>query len=192
CPLIIAPAMDGGMYEHPATQANLALLAERGVTILEPEVGRFASGLSGKGRLPDTVTILGKIRQVLSAKGLLSKRKVLITAGGTREAIDPVRYISNHSSGKQGYALAQAAVDAGADVVLISTVNLPIPVGVRLIVVDSAASMLQAVLEESSNADILIMAAAVADFRSATIAEHKIKKKGEADEELVLRLTKNP
>lgn len=193
CPVLVAPAMDGGMYTHPATQANLEMLAKRGVTILEPEEGRFASGLVGKGRLPETLTLLGAIRQSLGRTiGKLAGRKLVVTAGGTREAIDPVRFVSNHSSGKQGYALAQAGVDAGADVILISTVELPVPVGVELVAVSSTDEMLQAVQQHVSKADALIMAAAVADFRPATVAQQKIKKTGGADEQLTLNLVKNP
>ncbi|MGL4649381.1 MAG: bifunctional phosphopantothenoylcysteine decarboxylase/phosphopantothenate--cysteine ligase CoaBC, partial [Caldilineaceae bacterium] len=120
CPLVVAPAMDGGMYEHPATQANLQMLVERGVQVIEPEEGRFASGLTGRGRLPDPAVLLGAIRFALSRTGPLAGRKVVVTAGGTREPIDPVRFVSNRSSGKQGYAVTQAALDAGAEVTLIS------------------------------------------------------------------------
>jgi phosphopantothenoylcysteine decarboxylase / phosphopantothenate---cysteine ligase len=177
CPVVIAPAMDGGMYAHPATQANLKTLQQRGVILIEPEEGRFASGLAGKGRLPKTAALIGEIRRILGRTGGLTGCKVVITAGGTSEAIDPVRYITNRSSGKQGYALAQAAVDAGADVTLISAAKglLP-PIGAHVILVESAADMLKAVLEHSQNADALIMAAAVADFRPETIASQKIKK----------------
>jgi len=192
CPMIIAPAMDGGMYDHPAMQANLKTLVERGVILIEPEVGRFASGLVGKGRLPDTPTLMGHIRRTLARNGSLTGKKVVVTAGGTREPLDPVRFITNHSSGKQGYAIAQAALDAGAEVALISTVPyLPLPVGATHIPVDTALSMQGAVLEQSQQADVLIMAAAVSDFRPATIAEQKIKKKG-ADEGMMLSLARNP
>lgn len=177
CPVVIAPAMDGGMYMHPATQANLKTLHERGVILIEPEEGRFASGLIGKGRLPETAALIGQIRRILGHTGALAGRKIVITAGGTSEAIDPVRYITNRSSGKQGYALAQAAVDAGAEVTLISAAKgLTTPFGARLIPVESAADMLDAVLEHVQNGDALIMAAAVADFRPETIASQKIKK----------------
>lgn len=177
CPVMMAPAMDGGMYMHPATQANVKTLVERGVVLVEPEEGRFASGLVGLGRLPETPTLLGHIRRVLGHEGALQGRKVVVSAGGTREAIDPVRYISNHSSGKQGYAVAQAALDAGAEeVVLVSTAHLPTPVGATLVAVSSAAEMLDAVREHSADADALIMSAAVADFRPTTHAEQKIKK----------------
>lgn len=193
CPLVIAPAMDGGMYEHTATQANLQTLVSRGAILIEPEEGRFASGLVGKGRLPETSTLLGQIRRALGAKGALAGRKVVITAGGTREPIDPVRFISNRSSGKQGYALAQAALDAGAEVTLISSMRgLPEPEGAHMIAVGSAAELLETVLAESSQADALIMAAAVADFRPKTVADQKIKKKEGSDEAPTIVLTRNP
>lgn len=192
CPTVIAPAMDGGMYDHPATQANLQTLAERGTILIEPEVGRFASGLVGKGRLPDTAALIGQIRLALARTGGLAGKHVVVTAGGTREALDPVRFITNHSSGKQGYAITQAALDAGAAVTLISTAqHLPIPIGATHIPVDTAISMHDAVLEHSRQADVLIMAAAVSDFRPATIAEQKIKKKGD-DEGMMLSLARNP
>lgn len=190
CPLVIAPAMDGAMYEHPAVQANLAALRERGVMVIEPDIGRFASGLTGKGRFPSTAVLMGTVRQALGKSGSLANRRVLVTAGGTREAIDPVRYITNRSSGKQGYAIAQAAVDAGAHVTLISTVrDLPLPYGVQSISVVSAAEMLAAVESNLHEIDVLIMAAAVADFRPAAIAVHKIKKT-EQDSDLTLTLAR--
>jgi phosphopantothenoylcysteine decarboxylase / phosphopantothenate---cysteine ligase len=191
CPLLLAPAMDGAMYEHPATQANLKTVVERGAYLIEPEEGRFASGLHGKGRLPETAILLGHIRRALSRKGSLAGRKILITAGGSREALDPVRYISNHSSGKQGYALAQAALDAGADLTLISSVDLPLPVGATLIKTDSARSILEHVLNLIPEHDALIMAAAIADFRPTTVSEQKIKKKDDGAG-LSLELTRNP
>ncbi|NJL92974.1 MAG: bifunctional phosphopantothenoylcysteine decarboxylase/phosphopantothenate--cysteine ligase CoaBC [Anaerolineae bacterium] len=178
CPLVFAPAMDGGMYEHPATQANVASLRARGAVIIEPVVGRFASGLEGRGRLPETRELLGHLRRVLGQHmGALRGRRVVVTAGGTREALDPVRYLSNHSSGKQGYALAQAALDAGAEVTLISTVagHLPPPIGVELVSVSSAAEM-EAVVLARREVDVLIMAAAVADFRPASAQSYKLKK----------------
>ncbi|HSM71963.1 MAG TPA: bifunctional phosphopantothenoylcysteine decarboxylase/phosphopantothenate--cysteine ligase CoaBC, partial [Anaerolineales bacterium] len=120
-PLLLAPAMDGGMYDHPATQENLDALRKRGTTIIEPAEGHLASGLTGKGRLPETQELIGHIRIVLGRGGLLAGKKVLVTAGGTQEPLDPVRVLTNRSSGKQGYALAQAALDAGAQVTLITT-----------------------------------------------------------------------
>ncbi len=182
CPVIVAPAMDGGMYAHPATQANLQLLQSRGVLVIEPEEGRFASGLVGKGRLPETPTLIGHIRRALAHGGPLAGRKIVVTAGGTREAIDPVRHITNRSSGKQGYALAQAALDAGADVTLISAARgLPVPVGAVFVAADSAEDMRTAVLAYIREADVLIMAAAVADFRPAQAADQKIKKESAAE-----------
>lgn len=181
CPLVVAPAMDGGMYDHPATQANLATLLERGATLIPPEEGRFASGLQGKGRLPETPTLLGYLRLVMAKRGALAGRRIVVTAGGTREAIDPVRYVGNRSSGKQGFAIAQAALDAGASVTLITSVGLPAPIGAVVVTVESAKQMLDAVLAHSKDADALVMAAAVADFAPQTIATHKIKKKDDGD-----------
>jgi phosphopantothenoylcysteine decarboxylase/phosphopantothenate--cysteine ligase len=193
CPVVIAPAMDGGMYGHPATQANLQTLRERGVTVIEPEEGRFASGLVGKGRLPETPVLLGHIRRVLGHQGELAGCRVVVTAGGTREPLDPVRHLTNRSSGKQGYALAQAALDAGADVTLISAVrNLPVPVGAALVPVDTAQEMLEAVQAHVEKSDALIMAAAVADFRPAEVSRRKIKKSVKPDEAPTLTLTRNP
>ncbi|MBX3011168.1 MAG: bifunctional phosphopantothenoylcysteine decarboxylase/phosphopantothenate--cysteine ligase CoaBC [Caldilineaceae bacterium] len=176
CPLVIAPAMDGGMFTHPATQANLRVLAERGAVIIGPEEGHLASGLVAKGRLTEPATLLGRIRHLLAQGGPLQGKKVVISAGGTREAVDPVRYLTNHSSGKQGFAIAQAALDAGAQVVLITTAPLPTPTGAVRLDVASAQEMLTAILQECSDADALIMAAAVADFRPAQVATQKIKK----------------
>ena len=186
CPLVIAPAMDGAMYEHPALRANLEVLRARDAHLIEPEIGRFASGLSGLGRLPETPTLLGQVRRILGKDGELAGRKLVVTAGGTREALDPVRYLSNRSSGKQGYAIAQAALDAGAEVVLISAAQrLVPPVGVRLVSVDSAAAMKEAVLEHLVDSTALVMAAAVADYKPAAVSERKIKK---ADDDLTLAL----
>ncbi len=177
CPVLVAPAMDGGMYSHPATQANLQTLTTRGVTVVGPEEGHLASGLVARGRMTEPLALLGQIRHLLAQSGPLAGCKVVVTAGGTREAVDPVRYLTNHSSGKQGYAVAQAALDAGAEVVLISTAQaLPTPAGAQLLAVNSAQEMLDAVLAHCRNADVLVMAAAVADFRPAQVAEQKIKK----------------
>ena len=188
CPLLIAPAMDGGMLEHPATQANLATLRQRGAHIIEPESGHLASGLVGSGRLPETPTLLGHVRRALGLGGALSSHKLVVTAGGTREALDPVRFLSNRSSGKQGYAIAQAAIDAGATVVLISSADLPPPVGASLVTVESAEAMRAAVLEQVVESSALIMAAAVADYRPRKVAEQKIKK---ANSALNLSLERN-
>jgi phosphopantothenoylcysteine decarboxylase / phosphopantothenate---cysteine ligase len=177
CPLLIAPAMESNMFTHPATQENLVKLTGRGAYVAGPAEGHLASGQSGPGRMLETPELFGHIRLVLGQKGLLAGKKVVVTAGGTQEPLDPVRVMTNRSSGKQGYALAQAAIDAGAHACLISTVNLPPPVGARVIEVHTAQEMLEAVLAESAAANALIMAAAVADFRPKSVAESKLKKK---------------
>ncbi|MCS7011151.1 MAG: bifunctional phosphopantothenoylcysteine decarboxylase/phosphopantothenate--cysteine ligase CoaBC [Anaerolineales bacterium] len=181
CPILVAPAMDAGMYEHPATQANIRLLQERGVYLAGPGEGRMASGLVGLGRLLETPELIGHIRLVLGRHGRLAGKKVVVTAGGTQEPLDPVRVLTNKSSGKQGYALAQAALDAGANVVLISAPTaLKPPVGAHLVSVQTAEEMKDAVLVEAEGADALLMAAAVADFRPKTVAPDKIKKQAGA------------
>ncbi len=178
-PLLIAPAMDGGMYDHPATQENIEILKARGVAFIGPAEGHLASGLSGVGRMLETADILGHIRVLLGRSGPLAGRKVVITAGGTQEPLDPVRMLTNRSSGKQGYALAQNALEMGAQVTLITTPTaLTPPVGAQVIPVETAKQMLEAVLSESSKSDALIMAAAVADFRPSDMAKDKIKKEG--------------
>ena len=178
-PLLIAPAMDVGMFENEATQANIERLQKRGAFIAGPAEGRMASGLVGKGRMLEPIDLLGHIRMVLGKTGPMTGRKVVVTAGGTREPIDPVRVIANRSSGKQGYALAQAAVDQGAEVVLISAPSqVPTPVGVRRIDIETAAEMERATLGEVIDADVLLMAAAVADFRPTDAADQKIKRAG--------------
>ena len=177
CPLVLAPAMDGGMFTHPSTQNNLEILRSRSTIIIGPAEGHLASGLSGLGRMVEPIELLGHIRLALAANGTLSGRKVIVTAGGTQEPIDPVRIITNLSSGKQGYALAQAAIDRGADVTLISAPScLHPPVGVSLVCVSTAEEMMHAVLDQSNDADLLVMAAAVADFRPVNSSEVKIKK----------------
>ena len=176
CPLLVAPAMDAGMYSHAATQENVKRLRDRGVAVVGPEEGHLASGLVAKGRMTEPVDLLGAIRHLLARNGPLAGRKVVVTAGGTREPLDPVRYIGNRSSGKQGYALAQAALDLGADVTLITSMQLPAPAGATLLPVNTALEMHDSVLAESCDADALIMAAAVADFRSSEVSDQKIKK----------------
>ena len=179
CPLVIAPAMDGGMFEHPATQENVDTLKKRGAIIVGPAQGHLASGLSGTGRMLEPQEILGHARLALGQKGLLAGKKVLVTAGGTQEPLDPVRVLTNRSSGKQGYALAQAALDAGAQVTLITTpTGLTPPVGAGVKRVETAKQMLDCVLAELADSDALVMAAAVADFRPKTQAKDKIKKEG--------------
>jgi len=176
CPVLVAPAMDGGMFAHPATQANLKTLAERGVTLLGPAEGRMASGLVGRGRMVEPEEILGHVRLALGRKGPLAGRRIVVTAGGTQEPIDPVRFISNRSSGKQGFAVAQVALDRGAQVTLVAgPAALGAPIGARRVDVTTAAEMAEAVLAVA-DADALIMAAAVADFRPAQVADQKIKK----------------
>jgi phosphopantothenoylcysteine decarboxylase/phosphopantothenate--cysteine ligase len=182
CPLLIAPAMDGGMFASAACQENLQTLVARGAVVAGPEEGHLASGLSAKGRMTEPSDIVERVRHLLSRGGPLTGRKVVVTAGGTQEPIDPVRVITNRSSGKQGFALAQAALDAGADVVLIAAPTaLPTPFGARRIDVRAAASMEKAALAEITDADALIMAAAVADFRPSQAAAKKIKKDSSLD-----------
>ena len=190
CPTLAAPAMDIGMWAHPATQANAAALRERGVHFAGPAWGRMASGLEGEGRMVEPEALLGHVRRVLGLTGDLAGRRVVVTAGPTREAVDPVRYLSNPSSGRQGYALAQAALDRGASVTLVSgPTSLPAPVGAERVDVDSAQEMRDATLTACADADLLLMAAAVADYRPADVAPHKIKK-GEAG--LTLHMTRTP
>ncbi len=190
CPILVAPAMDGGMWQHPATQANVATLLGRGVHILGPASGHLASGLSGAGRMMEPMDIQAEIRRMLAADGPLSGRHIVVTAGGTWEPIDPVRMLTNRSSGKQGFALAQAALDQGASVTLIhAPVHLPAPAGAQQVPIESSQEMLEAVLHALPEADALVMAAAVADFRPAERASHKIKKSSAA---LQIELIPNP
>lgn len=185
-PVLAAPAMNVHMYEHPAVVHNLQVLRERGVHLMEPGTGQLACGYTGKGRLPEPDEIVLRIEQLFSASSRWSGKRVLVTAGGTVERIDPVRYISNDSSGKMGYALAEAAANLGAHVVLVSAnVNLPAPRGVSVVPVVSARDMYQAVMERLPDMDIIIMAAAVADYRPVNAAAQKIKKK---QERLILEL----
>lgn len=177
CPMLLAPAMDGGMYSNPATQTNLEILRQRGALVIGPAQGHLASGLSGIGRMVEPLEIFGHIRRELARDGVLRGKKFVVTAGGTQEPIDPVRAITNRSSGKQGFALAQAALDRGAEVILISgPTQLPTPVGATRVDVQTAEQMLSAVLHAISGAEVLIMAAAVADFRPASPAAQKFKR----------------
>ena len=196
-PLLLAPAMHQNMYTHPATQANITLLRERGVFIVEPEVGRLASGEVGIGRLPDTSVLLGASNVILGRNGDLAGYRVVVTAGGTQEPIDPVRYVGNRSSGKMGYALASEARDRGAHVILISgPVVLDVPYGVEVRGVETAIQMRDAVHDAIIDADVLVMSAAVADFRPAEVATQKLKKSGSQElaeqNGLFLRLVRNP
>ena len=188
CPLVVAPAMDGNMYDHPATQANLATLQKRGVVIAGPGTGRLASGLTGVGRLLETPELLGHISYAMGKNGDLAGKTVVVSAGGTMEPIDPVRVITNHSSGKMGYALAEAARDRGADVVLVTApTSLPEPALMKVVQVRTAEQMWQAIQSHLKKADALIMAAAVADYRPTEAADQKIKK---ADDDLSISLAK--
>ncbi|MCH8236318.1 MAG: bifunctional phosphopantothenoylcysteine decarboxylase/phosphopantothenate--cysteine ligase CoaBC [Chloroflexi bacterium] len=190
-PLVIAPAMDAGMYGSPATQANVETLRGRGVHFIGPESGRLASGLVGQGRMTEVPGIIGHLRAVLGRNGDLAGRRVVVSAGGTEEAIDPVRVLTNRSSGKMGYAIAEAARDRGADVTLISAPSaLPSPPCVTLATVGSALEMRDAVQSACAGSDLLIMAAAVSDYRPANPADQKIKKTG--DDSLIIELVQNP
>jgi phosphopantothenoylcysteine decarboxylase/phosphopantothenate--cysteine ligase len=190
-PIIVAPAMNVNMYENPITQDNLAKLRGRGVTIVDPGYGFLACGDTGAGRLAEVDQIFSTIQQVLGRSGDLAGNCVIVTAGGTQEPIDPVRYIGNRSTGKMGYALAEAARDRGARVILITApAVLPTPVGMEVVQVQTALQMQEAVLEAAPQTDALIMAAAVADYRPETTAETKIKKG--ANPRLPLELISNP
>jgi len=190
CPLLVAPAMDLGMWANPATQANVAILRERNVHFAGPARGRMASGLAGAGRMIEPDEILGHVRLVLGRSGPLAGRRAVVTAGPTREPLDPVRFISNPSSGQQGFALAQAALDRGAAVTLITgPAHLPTPVGAERVEVVTVEEMKNAVLAACQQADLLLMAAAVGDYRPAAVAPHKIKKE---EGDLTLRLERTP
>ncbi len=189
CPIMVAPAMDGGMYGHAATQGNLETLKERGVKIVGPEMGHLASGLRAIGRMTEPQELLDEISFTLGREGALKGKKVVVTAGGTREAIDMVRFIGNRSSGKQGFALARAAGRLGAEVVLIAgSVSVPGIRGVRRVDVLTAEDMKKAVLKECESADVLLMTAAVADFRPKEMIKGK-RKKDEGLEQIELERT---
>lgn len=191
-PLVIAPAMETHMWENAATQANIDTLRDRGATIVEPEVGELASGVSGQGRLATLDAILTAVADALATSSALSGKRVVVTAGPTLEPIDPVRVITNRSSGKMGYAVAAAAHQAGADVRLISgPVALRPPAGVTVVRVETAAELREAVLAALPGAHAVVMAAAVADYRPAATATRKLKKRDQGD--LVsIALVKNP
>lgn len=195
CPVVLAPAMHTEMWEHPATQENVATLRRRGVVVIEPAVGRLTGVDTGKGRLPDPGEIFEACRLVL-ARGELSRdlagRHVVVSAGGTREPLDPVRFLGNRSSGKQGYALARTAAARGARVTLLSAnAALPDPAGVDIVRVGTAIELRDAVRKAATDADAVVMAAAVADFRPAAYASGKIKKK-EGQEPEPVALVRNP
>ena len=191
-PVVIAPAMHSGMWENAVTQENVARLKTRGLVFIEPEYGRLASGGEGIGRLADTEKIISTIKRVLGKGGDLSGRRIVVTAGGPREAIDPVRFISNRSSGKMGYALAEAAIDRGAEVTLITAPTaLAEPTGVEVIHITSTAEMKEAVTQAMTEANVLIMAAAAADYQPKNVAKGKIKKEV-TGAELTLELIETP
>ena len=191
CPIVMAPAMHTEMWEHPATQANVAILRARGVLVLEPAVGRLTGADTGKGRLPEPEQIAHVCRQLLARRDLpvdLIGRRVVVSAGGTREHLDPVRFLGNRSSGRQGYALARTAVARGAEVVLVTSAALPDPAGVKVVRVTSAQDLHDAVLSEQAGADAVVMAAAVADYRPAERLSAKRKKTAT----LAVELVQNP
>ncbi|MFB7632695.1 bifunctional phosphopantothenoylcysteine decarboxylase/phosphopantothenate--cysteine ligase CoaBC [Streptomyces sp. NPDC056149] len=197
CPVVFAPAMHTEMWENPATQENVATLRRRGALVIEPAVGRLTGVDTGKGRFPDPVAIFDLCRQVLArgAQGLardLAGRHVVVSAGGTREPLDPVRYLGNRSSGKQGYALARTAAARGARVTLVAgNTELPDPAGVDVVRIGTARQLREAVLKAAADADAVVMAAAVADFRPAHYATGKIKKR-EGQEPDPIALVRNP
>lgn len=189
CPVVIAPAMNDAMWSKPAVAANVAALRERGLIIVEPDSGHLASGHVGAGRLPAAAAIFASCAGAVRTRFDLAGRRVIVSAGGTREPIDPVRYISNYSSGKMGHAIAEAAAERGAVVTLVTTVDPPRHPGIASIRVETAASMLEALRGVLPGADLLVMVAAVADFRPASAANHKIHR--EEVGELRLSLERN-
>ena len=188
-PLIIAPAMNEAMYRSAAVTSNLVTLKNRGVKIIQPSTGELACGGEGVGRLPEPEEIVKHVDDILNVQKTLQGCKIIVTAGGTREAIDPVRYIGNRSSGKMGHAIAKVAAECGAEVILVTTSSLETPPSVKVVPVESAAEMRQVVLSEYNTASAVIMAAAVADYRVAEPSKQKIKK---SDDTLTLELVKNP
>lgn len=205
CPVVMAPAMHTEMWEHPATRANVATLSGRGVHIIPPASGRLTGKDSGPGRLPEPEDLHAVCTRLLAGaadpaaaghpsgtRHTLAGRRVVVSAGGTREPLDPVRFLGNRSSGKQGYAVAAAAAARGAAVTLVSTVGLPVPDGVEVVAVETAEQLQGAMLEEFDRADVIVMAAAVADFRPADVVEHKIKKSDEDEGAPEIRLVRNP
>ena len=190
-PILLAPAMETDMWQHPATQSNVQKLQDWGVGLVGPAAGRLASGAMGQGRLVEPDEIVGAAQTILARQGDLAGQHIVVSAGGTREAIDPVRFVSNHSSGKMGHAVAEVARDRGARVTLITSANLPAPFGMEVVRVDSATEMLEAVLTATEQAQALVMSAAVADYRPLSVAEQKIKKQGDTGG-LTLELIRNP
>ena len=195
CPVVLAPAMHTEMWEHPATRANVATLRERGVLVIEPAEGRLTGADTGKGRLPEPAEIFDACREVL-ARGVagadLRGRRVVVSAGGTREYLDPVRFLGNRSSGLQGYALARSAVARGAEVTLVSAnVALPDPAGVKVVHVETTGQLRAEVIAAAGSADAVVMAAAPADFRPVAVSGQKIKKAADGSAPAI-ELTQNP
>ena len=189
-PIFLAPAMNSNMFRNPVTQKNIKNLQDRGIEIIPPASGHLACGVDGVGRLPEPVEILSRVEGYFCKAGSLQGKKILVTAGGTIAPIDPVRFIGNRSSGKMGYAVAEAAAKRGADAVLVSGVSaLPDPLGVRTIRVETTEEMLHAVLEEFPDSDAVIKAAAVADYRVKQVASQKIKK---SEGDWSIELVRNP
>ena len=196
CPVVFAPAMHTEMWEHPATQANVATLRERGAVVIEPAVGRLTGADTGKGRLPEPAEIYELVRGLLDrgpdTTQDLAGRKVVVSAGGTREYLDPVRFLGNRSSGLQGYALARAAASRGAHVTLVSAnVTLPDPAGVNVVRVETTEQLREAVVAATATADAVVMAAAPADFRPTAVSEAKIKKSDDGSAPAI-ELAQNP
>lgn len=190
-PVLVSPAMNVHMYRNPATQQNLAALQQRGVQVIPPEEGLLACGETGEGRLPETETLYRWVKKALAPQDLAGK-KILVTAGATREAVDPVRFLTNHSTGKMGYAVAQAAWQRGAEVTLVSGITaLDCPVGVNRITVTSAADMMEAVQQHWQEQDAFVLSAAVADFTPEHPAGQKIKKEGQSQRTLSLTATQD-
>jgi phosphopantothenoylcysteine decarboxylase/phosphopantothenate--cysteine ligase len=193
CPVLVAPAMHTEMWEHPATRANIATLRSRGVQVIEPAVGRLTGADTGPGRLPEPDEIARIVEEAIEPVARdLAGRRIVISVGGTREPLDPVRFLGNRSSGRQGFAIAERALARGAEVTaVVGTVEAPVPAGVRVVPVSTAAEMRAAMLAEQPLADAVVMAAAVADFRPDQLAESKIKKSDDADP-APLQLVRNP
>ncbi len=192
-PIVIAPAMNAKMYDNPIVQTNIEKLKDLGYHIVEPDYGYLACGYEGKGRLPDNEVILKAACKALSSEKDLAGKRVLVTAGPTREALDPIRHLTNPSTGKMGYAVAEEARNRGAEVILISgPTMLPPPKGMKVINIKSAVEMHKAVLDHYDETDIVIKSAAVSDYRPADIADKKIKKDDVTEEQLVINLERNP
>lgn len=190
CPIVVAPAMNCNMYDNSIVQENIKSLIEHGFIIIEPEYGQLACGYEGKGRLPEPRVIVEKIKEILTTKRDLLGKTVLVTAGPTQEPIDPIRFITNRSSGKMGYAVASACIDRGARVILITgPTSIPVPDSAEIIRVTTAEQMRDAVLERFAESDVVIMSAAVADYRPAKVSPQKIKKE---KERITLELELNP